>query len=114
VWAAAAQALNAACEVPWTLLSAGVPFDVFARQAEHACRAGASGVIAGRAVWAEAVALAGDERTHFLQTTGIERMQRLTNICRTYGAAWTLKSALPVLGNGWYQQSARQSYSDAG
>jgi tagatose 1,6-diphosphate aldolase len=103
---AAAQALDAACEVPWTLLSAGVPFEVFARQAEFACRAGASGVIAGRAIWAEAVELAGAERTRFLQTTGIERMQRLADICRTHGTTWKRKSALPVLDDGWYQAPA--------
>ena len=52
VWRAALAELNEACRVPWALLSAGVDYPTFRRQAELACEAGASGVIAGRAIWA--------------------------------------------------------------
>ncbi len=42
---------NAASSAPWILLSAGVDFDEFAIQVRIACTAGASGFLAGRAVW---------------------------------------------------------------
>ncbi|HLI38800.1 MAG TPA: hypothetical protein VKV80_15890 [Streptosporangiaceae bacterium] len=36
---------------PWVVLSSGVPQDAFPRAVELACREGASGFLAGRAVW---------------------------------------------------------------
>jgi tagatose 1,6-diphosphate aldolase len=105
-WANALEALNAACEVPWTLLSAGVSFDSFVRQAELACQAGASGVIAGRAIWMEAVKLTGEDRTRFLQTVGVERMQRLADVCRAQGKSWRQKSILSEFEDGWYQSQS--------
>lgn len=92
VWAAALQQLDSACAVPWTLLSAGAPFEVFLRQAELACRAGASGVIAGRALWGEAVALAGSARTEFLRTVGVSRMRQLVGVCHTHSSSWMEKT----------------------
>src|SRR4029078_4586491 len=56
------DALDAASQVPWVLLSGGVDDATFEAQVEVACRAGASGVLAGRSVWegaASAVAPAG-------------------------------------------------------
>jgi tagatose 1,6-diphosphate aldolase len=40
--------------IPWVMLSAGASMDDFRRILTHACRAGASGYLAGRAIWAEA------------------------------------------------------------
>ena len=54
---------------PWILLSAAADFETFLRQTEAACRAGASGVAVGRAVWNEAARLAGAERAAFLTRT---------------------------------------------
>jgi len=45
--------LDAASERPWVLLSAGVDFPDYKRQVEMAVKAGASGVLGGRAVWKE-------------------------------------------------------------
>jgi tagatose 1,6-diphosphate aldolase len=39
---------------PWVMLSAGASMEDFRRVLTHACRAGASGYLAGRAIWAEA------------------------------------------------------------
>ena len=41
---------------PWVMLSAGAGKEAFARVLEHAFRAGASGFLAGRAIWADAFA----------------------------------------------------------
>jgi tagatose 1,6-diphosphate aldolase len=58
--AAAAQALfdemGAACAgTPWVMLSAGASMASFEHAIGYACRAGASGFLAGRAVWWEAL-----------------------------------------------------------
>jgi len=45
------QELNQASRLPWVLLSAGVDFNSFRKQVEIACKAGASGFLAGRALW---------------------------------------------------------------
>jgi sulfofructosephosphate aldolase len=47
--------LTGAIAGPWVVLSSGVPPDAFPRAVEWACREGASGFLAGRAVWSEAI-----------------------------------------------------------
>jgi tagatose-1,6-bisphosphate aldolase len=81
LWQTALARLDAACAVPWALLSAGAPWATFRRQAELACAAGASGVIVGRAVWAEAATLPLTERETFLRGEGRARMAELAAIC---------------------------------
>lgn len=101
-WRAACAAVNAACTVPWVLLSGGVSFETFADQARIACEAGASGVIVGRAVWAEAVALQGGARAAFLASTGMERMQTLRGICAQHAHPWTERTPAPQPSTTWY------------
>ena len=102
-WLNACQAVNDACTMPWTLLSAGVDYEMFLRQSKVACQAGASGVIVGRAVWAEAVELQGEERSEFLQTTAIKRMQELANVCAEYATSWREKTKTPNVNIDWYE-----------
>ncbi|MEP7289744.1 MAG: tagatose 1,6-diphosphate aldolase [Chloroflexota bacterium] len=108
-WQPALQALNAACSMPWTLLSAGVSFERFEQQAKAACQAGASGVIAGRAVWSDAIPLQGEERETFLGEVGSERMRRLTTICKEYGHSWTDRHPPLVITEGWYRETVAAS-----
>lgn len=107
VWKSAVDEVNAACTVPWALLSGGVDYTTFVRQAEIACSAGASGVIVGRAVWGEAVEIQDLDRQEFLHTTGRARMQELHRICTTCATPWWTKVSSPDLGDNWYQ-----SYSE--
>jgi tagatose-1,6-bisphosphate aldolase len=102
VWSAACRDLNAACSVPWALLSAGVDYNTFARQARIACINGASGVIVGRAVWAEALALAGQVRIEWLMSTGRDRMREMAAICRESARDWRGRIAPPEMTSGWY------------
>ncbi len=102
-WLAACEQLTEACTVPWALLSAGVTYDTFEHQAEIACHAGASGVIVGRAVWAEAVDLQGDERVEFLQTTAKQRMESLAQICADHAQPWYDKVTPPENHATWYE-----------
>ena len=102
-WRLACAELDAACSVPWALLSAGVDYATFARQARVACEAGASGVIVGRAVWAEAVQLTGEERTDFLINVGRARMAELASICAKYARPWTERVAPPEGRGRWFE-----------
>jgi tagatose 1,6-diphosphate aldolase len=102
------QALDEASQAPWVLLSAGVTYDEFARQVNIACRAGASGFLAGRAVWQEGMGLADEtDRRRWLETVAVDRMRRLTDIAAEHGRPWWKKWAespadLAKVGEGWY------------
>jgi len=102
------QQLDEASGAPWVLLSGGVTFDEFARQVQIACRAGASGFLAGRAVWQEAMGITdGAQRRHWLETVGEERMRRLADIAGEHAQPWWEKRAsspaeLAEIGEGWY------------
>ena len=76
-------------------------------EVEAACQAGASGVVVGRSVWAEAATMALDERDRFLTTTGRERLRCLTELVDAVGRPWyerstRITSASPP-GDGWYR-----------
>ena len=74
--------------VPWALLSAGVEYEQFVDRVLTAMDAGATGYIAGRAFWGEAVRLTGAERQHFLQGTARHRMADLNMAIRGHGRSW--------------------------
>lgn len=84
-WAVACAEISAASVTPWILLSAAVAFETFVRQITVACKAGASGIAVGRALWQEAISLDGEARFAFLRTTGCERLSRLTALCSELG-----------------------------
>lgn len=106
-WRSACEELNAACgAVPWALLSAGESYDVFVKQAEIACQAGASGIIAGRAIWAESVELQGQERVDFLKSTARQRMETLAQICADYAHPWFERVDMPNDKVNWYEEYA--------
>jgi tagatose-1,6-bisphosphate aldolase len=74
--------------VPWTLLSAGVAFEQFGERVRIALDNGASGFIAGRAIWGEAVAVAGEERAAFLAETAVPRLAALCGLLSEHGRPW--------------------------
>ena len=75
-WTEACAELDAATPVPWVLLSGGVENATFERQVAVAGRAGASGVLVGRSVWAEAATLPVQAREAFLAVPGRDRLAR--------------------------------------
>lgn len=103
-WREACEAVTEACPVPWALLSAGVDYDTFIKQTEIACKAGACGVIVGRAVWSEAIELQGDARADFLATTAAERMRELASVCAEHAASWRDTISAPEHGMTWYER----------
>jgi tagatose 1,6-diphosphate aldolase len=78
---AACRRISDAVDVPWVVLSGGVAFDLFERQVAAACEGGASGFLAGRAIWKEAMAIADVAgRDAFLRDVAAPRMRRLAVI----------------------------------
>jgi tagatose 1,6-diphosphate aldolase/sulfofructosephosphate aldolase len=62
--------------VPWAVLSAGVDFATFTDVLKISCdEGGASGFIAGRSVWKEAIGLDGADQDRFLQDVARPRLQ---------------------------------------
>jgi tagatose-1,6-bisphosphate aldolase len=105
--AAAAGELDAALPVPWVLLSEGAGYEDFAVQMEITARAGASGYIAGRAVWGDAVGHIPDAQRRTALARAGERLSALNEIVRGYGRPWVeripvdaVSAALPP---DWYQ-----------
>ncbi len=75
--------------VPWAVLSAGVDFSVFEDVIRVSCdEGGASGFIAGRSVWKEAVGLGPQERTTFLQETARPRLLALREVIAGRATPW--------------------------
>lgn len=71
----ACRRLAASIDTPWAVLSAGVDFDAFTDVLRISCDdGGASGFIAGRAVWKDAVGMAPEQRRRFLADEGRRRL----------------------------------------
>jgi tagatose 1,6-diphosphate aldolase len=101
-WRRPCEAVSEASAVPWTLLSAGVDFDTFARQVTVACRAGASGFVGGRAIWREAIGMTNGDRIRFLHEEGRRRVETLAGIVEAHAMPWTRWYAPPyVRENGF-------------
>ena len=75
---AACQKLHEQMKMPWVILSSGVDADIFGRAVRIAMKGGASGFLAGRAVWASVVG-AQDPQT-MLRDVSVPRLQRLAEI----------------------------------
>ena len=74
--------------VPWALLSAGVGYEQFVDRCRIALDSGASGIIAGRAIWKEAVDLVGEQRRAFLREVSVPRLAGLVHVLEQHGRSW--------------------------
>jgi len=77
---AACRAITDAVSVPWAVLSAGVDHDTFVGQLRAARAGGASGFIAGRSIWKDAVGLPAADRDAFLTGEGRRRLDQLLEV----------------------------------
>jgi len=98
VWRTACSEVNDASPVPWTLLSAGDPFEIFARQFQIACEAGCSGFIAGRTLWSEVATADERNRGRLLDEVVVPRMEELNRIAERFGHRWQDKSPQKAIG----------------
>lgn len=70
--------ITASVGSPWVVLSSGVPEDTFPTAVKLACSEGASGFLAGRAVWASCIGAPDVERE--LSGPAVARLQRLCDV----------------------------------
>lgn len=82
--------LNEACVVPWVVLSAGVDIELFRDMVRIACQNGASGFLAGRAIWKKAVPMTDDaERQRWLDSEGVANLRSLVDVATEHATPWT-------------------------
>ena len=99
---AACRELTEAAGVPWVVLSAAVDHETFCRQVEIVGRSGASGFLAGRSIWKEALTFQGEARQEFLSGVGVRRLRELSAIAAAHAHPWT----------DWYQASVVEGWED--
>jgi tagatose 1,6-diphosphate aldolase len=102
-WLAACSEISSVCTIPWILLSAAVDFETYMRQVTVACKAGASGIAVGRAVWQEAVGLTGEARSRFLETVARARLVRLAELCNKMAKPFTDFYSSPPITPDWFK-----------
>ena len=104
------QELSRVSRRPWVLLSAGADFDVFRKEVRIACQNGASGFMAGRALWQEAPPIKSRQaREKFLNETTVARIKEIAMIADEYAIPWYSKMAgefgdLTLVDEDWYKK----------
>jgi sulfofructosephosphate aldolase len=83
---AASEELGRAIATPWVVLSQGVDRDAFPAAVEAACRGGASGFLAGRALWSDVVGAADVPAR--LREVSVPRLERLAEIVDREARPW--------------------------
>jgi sulfofructosephosphate aldolase len=85
--AAHAELISEAVPMPWVVLSNGVAREDFAFGVEAACRGGASGFLAGRAIWSDAIG-PGDYSAR-LRDVAVPRLEALCEIVDEHARPWS-------------------------
>ncbi|HSK51542.1 MAG TPA: aldolase [Clostridia bacterium] len=88
---AAAQEMTEALPCPWVVLSNGVRPDRFDGAALAACRGGASGFLAGRAIWIESIA--AEDRAAHLDLVAAPRLAALAARVDGVARPWSAVTA---------------------
>ena len=91
--AARCREMTAALPCPWVVLSSGVAIDDFPGAVEAASRGGASGFLAGRAIWRDAI---GANPEPALRERSVPRLRQLGAIVDAHARPWMVAPA-PVL-----------------
>lgn len=82
----ACEALGSAIARPWVVLSQGVDRDDFLGAVTAACQGGASGFLAGRALWSDVVGR--PDLDDALAAVSVPRLERLVEVVDTYATPW--------------------------
>jgi sulfofructosephosphate aldolase len=82
----ACEALGSAIGRPWVVLSQGVDRADFLGAVTAACQGGASGFLAGRALWSDVVGRPDVDRV--LVEVSVPRLERLVEVVDTYATPW--------------------------
>jgi len=83
----ASQKITDAIGRPWVVLSNGVAAEDFASAVKASCQGGASGFLAGRAIWADVIGTP-DYKSE-LQNRSVARLQHLCEIVDEFGMPFT-------------------------
>jgi tagatose-1,6-bisphosphate aldolase len=102
-WRRQCERLSSVATVPWVLLSAGVDFEEFVPQVVIACESGASGFLAGRAIWKEGATMTQAERSAFLDGMATDRLRRLIDIAAEKSRPWTDFYSSQASSETWYE-----------
>ncbi len=78
------ERISAAVPVPWVVLSQGVSIKGFPTAVRTACHAGASGFLAGRAIWSDTLA----DPTPLLRARAVDRLKRLAELVDRSARPW--------------------------
>jgi sulfofructosephosphate aldolase len=78
------ERISAAVPVPWVVLSQGVTIEDFPNAVRTACHAGASGFLAGRAIWSDTLADPGP----LLRSRAVDRLKRLAEVVDRSARPW--------------------------
>jgi sulfofructosephosphate aldolase len=78
------ERMTAVLPVPWVVLSQGVSIADFPSAVRIACRAGASGFLAGRAVWSDTLA----DPVPLLRSRAVDRLRALAEIVDDTARPW--------------------------
>ena len=81
-----AREIDAALPCPWVVLSQGVDAEDFPAAVAASCEGGASGFLAGRALWT--ATLGADDPTEALHARSLARLQELAAIVDAHGRPW--------------------------
>jgi tagatose 1,6-diphosphate aldolase len=101
-WCARIDAASGA--TPWVLLGGGADAEVFARDLEVACDAGASGFIVGRTVWQSVIGARNGAAARSLRAAGVPLLERLRDIARRRARSFTERvSAVATPALDWYR-----------
>lgn len=96
------RSISEILDAPWVIMSSSVPGEVFEKQLELACRGGACGYVAGRALWKQYVYASAENRQAELEKMR-ESLRRTNLIVDRYAARWTDKiSAEEQPAEQWY------------
>lgn len=101
------ERLSRATKVPWVVLSAGADFDVFHNLVNQACQGGASGFLAGRAIWKDAFNEKSlEKQLAYLRTKAVANFRALAELAHKHARPWWDfyggKDRLLDRFEGWY------------
>lgn len=71
-------------DIPWAVLSAGVDHSTFLKQVDISLKNGASGVIAGRALWKDCISLDRTVSREKLSTVAVSRLRDIQQLLKKY------------------------------
>jgi tagatose-1,6-bisphosphate aldolase len=86
----ACRRLSSVLTVPWAVLSAGVDFEEFTDVLKISCdEGGASGFIAGRALWKESIGMSAHEREAFFTEVSVPRLEACRQAIAGRATSWS-------------------------